>query len=230
MRCISWILSASLLLQGCFYSIKLEPPLPTVDVPARAPLGLTIRYGTLAQDMDGEAEKPSQRDLHMGQQVFEIVQRDLGLFSVVGADAPAADLYWDERYHASVPTGAKVVAFLYGLTFGLTAFLLPLPFPYYVNFDWEADVRTQVEGQPAVVRTYRKRFETKLLSMTVWGPLVRRDQVDEHLGSYLGAAVREQVYADYDVYAGLVPVLRNGSPADVRRFLAEHPTRNAAAP
>jgi len=37
------------------------------------------------------------------------------------------------------------------------------------------------------------------------------------------------VYADYDVYAGLVPVLRNGSPADVRRFLAEHPTRNAAA-
>ena len=121
-----------------------------------------------------------------------------------------------------------MVAFLYGLTFGLTAFLLPLPFPYYVNFDWEADVRTQVEGQPAGVRTYRKRFETKLLSMTVWGPLVRRDQVGEHLGSYLGAAVREQVYADYDVYAGLVPVLRNGSPADVRRFLAEHPTRNAA--
>ena len=214
-----------ILLAGCITSIDIKPPSPPVPQGHRQ-LDLSISLGEV-QLIDQGMEHPlSEHQRRQAATDFEVGINELHLVREVRPPGQPADLLYTVTSRELSDFGRDTGIAVYQGVMGLFALILPIPYPYQMEYHDIVQLRTQLDGSAYLVREYDIHSSVTIWGLTVWAPLFAEDNIQLSMVKRVIPQTGHRMLAEYSLYERLEQAIRSGDDGAVRKLLIppRHPS------
>jgi len=213
-----------ILLAGCITSIDIKPPTPPVPQDHRT-LDLSISLGEV-QLIDQGVEHPlSDHQRRQTASDFEAGFHELRFVREVRPPGQPADLLYTVTSREISDFGRDTGIAVYQALMGLFALILPIPYPYQMEYHDIVQLRTQLDGSAYLVREYDIHSSVTIWGLTVWAPLFAEDDIQLAMVKRVIPQTGHKMLAEYSLYERLEQAIRSRDEGAIRKLLIQprHP-------
>lgn len=217
-----------ILLAGCITSINVDPPRQPMPRGYRA-LDLTATLGEVQIIDQGVLRTLSEKQRRQAAADFEASLNDLHLVREIKPQGQPADLIFDLASKELDDFGRTTRIGVYQALLVLPALVLPIPFPYQMEYRDSVRVKTQLNGVTYPVREYDVNFIVTIWGLSVWAPLFAEDMIQQGMMQRAMPEAGHKILADSAVYERLEAALRAKDEQAIRKLYSP-PQRSAHPP